>query len=201
MRRRKRSARCGWEEAEEGVRPGFVTRTERSWRRREAEGVYPSGCEALRGLSCGPCREEVEEERPDRCYGTQRREPEEPSCVRAALWQEAEVGPSDWPEQAAEAGRGCGLDCWAWAFCAASCASGAAPERPRLSGRARWSWACREGAAEGPRSRWSGADWRTRGGPGLCWASEAAASLCCASVRISDWVEAAEGRWTDPRRG
>lgn len=124
-----------------------------------------------------------------------------PSCVREALWQEEEVGPSDWPEQAAGAGRGCGPECWTWASCAESCASGAAPERPRLSGRARWSWACREGEAEGPRSRWFGADSKTRGGPSLCWALEGAASLCCVSVRISDREEEEEGRWTDPRRG
>ena len=69
-------------------------------------------------------------------------------CVQAALWQVVEVsGPAEKVETEKEEveARGFVLGCrlLMCVFCAASCASVAAPERrPRLRGKARWRRTC-----------------------------------------------------------
>lgn len=180
------------------VRPGSWS-SGRSWRRRAEAEVSPCDREAR---SCGRGTGAAEEGRPESRYESRRRrraEPEELSCARAALWLEAAVGPSDWPAREEGAGHGCGSGCCCCVSCAESCASGAA--RGRLRGTARSSWGG-TGAEEAARAFlpteicWMTMTKRTRDGLTLGPAWAGGASLCCASVKPSDWpAGVGAGRW------
>lgn len=112
------------------------------------------------------------------------------SCVRAALWPGAAVCcPAErmemMTEEVEERGyvRGCLLTN---AFCAESCASGAALEPlHRPHGTARWTCAACTAVEEEEQKNhwlvvcWKMEVWRCRPRRGLCWAWEGGASLCC----------------------